>query len=125
MALTLDNYRSFLKRKIMAQGMATASTKRGQLRMPGAGGTRMLAGHQLAATNPFIERIRATDPDLATRLMGYFKTLPKYSALEILLDDRTGAVEKFGYEVQGILDAVLTEEMRADGTEKRLADAQG
>ena len=122
--MTLDDYRRFLKLKIAEQQMASGSIKRGQLR-GSAGNTRMLAGHQLGATHPFLERIRQGDADLANRLLGYFKTLPKYSALEILLDERTGAIEKFRMEVQGILDAVLIEEMRADGTEKRLADAQG
>lgn len=124
MALGIEDYRAFLKRKTMEAQMASASAKRGTLRAAPVGSTRMLAGHQLAAVYPFLERIRAADPERADRLLGYLKTLPKYSALEFLIDERSEIAQKFPREALAILEAVLTEEMRADGTEKRIAEAQ-
>lgn len=122
---TIDDYRGFLKRKIAEAQMASASTKRGMARAAPSGSTRMLSGHQLAATYPFLERIRAIDSEKADRLLGLFKTLPKYSALDVLVNERSEIAQAFPREALGILEAVLTEEMRADGTEQRLAEAQG
>lgn len=116
---SIDQYRIYIKKRLAAGQHSTVKPKAHALSVTTSDG-QAIRGDRLAKVAPIIERIHEKDPDAASKINGWIRTLPLYSVMEMITNEAAGFLPAHEQEIQAILDEAVAPDIKEEGMAERL-----